>query len=617
VKYAYQIEGFNSQWVPTQDNKIILSTLPSGDYKLLIKASNSDGVWSNTPTVLNMEVLPPFYFSVLAMVIYALAIFGLLAYFIYKSKKRHLLKLEEHRLEMDREKNMQINEMKLKFFTNISHDLRTPLTLIISPLQILLNNTLDANIRKKLNTVYKNANQLLSLINSLLDFRKLDVGIDTLNLKSGDFVNLIRDAHASFSVYAEERNIDLSLTSDLESLHMQFDKDKIQKVLINLLSNAFKYTSDGGVINIHISKEEDNVCVSVSDTGSGISDENKEYVFERFYQAKQKQDKIGSGLGLHISKEYINIHGGTITLTDNEPQGCIFTFKIPIRKIDEIDDLPSMEVIDEDTVDEIEGLDDKNTRPVLLFVDDNKDLCEFIEDSLNGEYSIITAHDGQEALEQLEEHDVTIIVSDVMMPVMSGTELCKKVKTNIHWSHIPVILLTARTAEEYQLEGLELGADDYITKPFNFDLLRLRISKFIEWTERSHHAFSQKLDVSPSEITITSLDEKLIDYAIKIVEEHMGDTEFSVELLGESLGLSRGHLYKKLKVITGKGPAEFIRIIRLKRGRQLLEKSQLQISEIAYEVGFNSPKRFTKYFKEEFGILPSEYLRIQHDKANN
>ncbi len=612
VKYLYQIEGFNDQWVPTQENRIIVSSLPSGSYRLLIRASNSDGVWSNAPTVLNIEVMPPFYLSVWAMVIYALAIIGVTAYLIYKSKKRHLIKLEEHRLEVDHEKEMHINEMKLKFFTNISHDLRTPLTLIISPLQILLNDTLDEKVRKKLGTIYKNANQLLSLINSLLDFRKLDVGIDALNLKTGDFVNFIRDIHASFSVYAEERNIDLSLTSDLERLPMQFDKDKIQKVLINLLSNAFKYTPDEGIIHIHISKDGDNVCVSVSDSGSGISDEDKAYVFERFYQAKQQQDKTGSGLGLHIAKEYINIHGGTITLTDNEPQGCIFTFKVPIRKIDEIDDLLSVEVIDEDLVDEIEGLDGTNTKPVLLFVDDNKDFCEFIEDSLNEEYAIITANDGQEALELLRKHDVTVIVSDVMMPVMSGTELCKQVKTNIHWSHIPVILLTARTAEEYQLEGLELGADDYITKPFNFDFLRLRIRKFIEWTERSHHTFSQKLDVSPAEITITSLDEKLMEKAIKAVEEHMGDAEFSVELLGESLGLSRGHLYKKLKVITGKGPAEFIRIIRLKRGRQLLEKSQMQISEIAYEVGFNSPKIFTKYFREEFGILPSEYLRMQH-----
>ena len=249
-------------------------------------------------------------------------------------------------------------------------------------------------------------------------------------------------------------------------------------------------------------------------------------------------------------------------------------------------------------------------KKILLFVDDNNDFCEFIKDNLEDAYTVITANNGEEALELLQKFNVTIIVSDVMMPVMNGIELCKKIKTNIHWSHIPVILLTARTAEEHIVEGLELGADDYITKPFNFNLLKLRIQKFVEWTEKSHASFSQKIDVSPSEITITSLDEALIAKAIKVVEEHISDIEFSVEALSTALGLSRGHLYKKLVAITGKGPIEFIRTIRLKRGRQLLEKSQMQIAEIAYEVGFNSPKRFAKYFKEEFGFLPSEYLRI-------
>jgi DNA-binding response OmpR family regulator len=443
----------------------------------------------------------------------------------------------------------------------------------------------------------------------LLDFRKLDVGIDTLSLKSGDFVEFVRDIYMSFSVYANERNIDLSLTTELEDLFMRFDQDKIQKALTNLLSNAFKYTPDGGTIRIHLESRDVYVYVNVSDSGTGIGNEDKEHVFQRFYQAQQKQDQTGSGIGLHIANEYVNLHGGTITLTDNIPHGCVFSIKLPIRKIDrtersDMDNTPSEDVI--------EGMERLEVikKPILLFVDDNKDFCGFMADNLEDEYYVITANNGQEAMEQLHKQDVTIVVSDVMMPIMSGTELCEKIKTNIHWSHIPVILLTARAAEEYQIEGLELGADDYITKPFNFNLLRLRVRKFIEWTERSHNIFSQKLDVAPAEITITSLDEKLLEKAIKVVEENMGDAEFSVETLGAAVGLSRGHLYKKLMVITGKGPAEFIRTIRLKRGRQLLEKSQLQISEIAYEVGFNSPKRFTKYFREEFGVLPSEYLRI-------
>jgi len=357
--------------------------------------------------------------------------------------------------------------------------------------------------------------------------------------------------------------------------------------------------------------EFDTVCVNVSDSGSGISNEEKLLVFERFYQAAQKQEKTGSGIGLHIAYGYINLHGGTITVTDNLPQGSIFTFQIPIRKVeDEYDEKISTDkMLEEVGVEEIKSEVILLAKPVLLFVDDNRDFCEFMADSLGEDYTVITAYNGKEALEQLDKFNVTIVVSDVMMPVMSGTELCNRIKTNIYWSHIPVILLTARTAEEYQIEGFELGADDYITKPFNFDILKLRIHKFLEWTAKSHVAFSQKLDVSPSEITITSLDEILIGKAIKVVEDHMSDTDFLVDSLGTALGLSRGHLYKKLMAITGKGPAEFIRTIRLKRGRQLLEKSQLQIAEIAYEVGYNSPKRFTVNFREEFGMSPSEYLR--------
>ena len=612
VKYVYQIEGFNTQWIPTQENKIVISSLPSGSYRLLIKACNSDGVWNNTSTILFINVTPPFYESIWAYIIYIVLIISILMYYLRSKEERHRIKLEQQLIQMEHEKEIHINEMKLRFFTNISHDLRTPLTLIITPLQILLNDSTNQNMRKKLSTMYKNAQQLLTLINSLLDFRKLDVGAETLNLKSGDFVSFVRDIYSSFCIYANERNISFSLFNEMESLLMQFDQNKIQKAITNLLSNAFKYTDDGGTINIHINKQDDNVSVSVSDSGPGIKNEQKEHVFERFYQAPQNQEKTGSGIGLHIASGYINLHGGTITVTDNVPQGSVFTFQIPIREVEVKNEekLPVKKVSEEVEDEDIESEELFIAKPLLLFVDDNKDFCEFMADNLGEEYSVVTANNGQEAMEQLEKFDVTIVISDVMMPVMSGTELCKQIKSNIYWSHIPVILLTARTAEEYKIEGFELGADDYITKPFNFNLLKLRINKFIEWTKKSHIAFSQKMDVSPAEITITSLDEKLIEKAIKVVEEHMSDTEFSVESLGAAIGLSRSHLYKKLIIITGKGPADFIRTIRLKRGRQLLEKSQLQIAEIAYEVGFNSPKRFTINFREEFGLSPSEYLRI-------
>ncbi|RZJ47990.1 MAG: response regulator, partial [Chryseobacterium sp.] len=537
VRYLYKLEGFNNQWLPTEKNKIEFSSLAPGSYKLLIKAANSDGIWNENATVLEITVNPPFYLSYWAILFYALAIAGITIYFIKQTKRKHQRELEQQRIQLEHLQQINLNEMKLRFFTNISHDLRTPLTLITIPLQTILNKDLEEGLRTKLGIVYKNVEQLMSLINSLLDFRKLDVGTETLNLKAGDFVYYIEERCTLFQSYATDRNIKFSYTSEMQSLMMEFDSVKVQKILFNLLSNAFKYTPDGGSINLHIYKENKNVGVTISDTGQGIPENEKKHIFERFYQAEQSEENTGSGIGLHIVCEYITMHGGSISVKDNSPKGSIFTFKIPIQKVKKEELLQNFEIIPEKKTDE---------KPVLLFVDDNKDFCDFMSESLSEFYTVLVANNGLEAIEKLQENNVNIVVSDVMMPKMSGTELCAQIKTTIEWSHIPVILLTARTAEEYKIEGLTLGADDYLTKPFNFDLLKLRVDKFLDWTKKSHQAFSQKIDVAPSEITITSLDEQLIEKAIRAVEENISDPDFTVEELSAIVGLSRTHLYKKL-----------------------------------------------------------------------
>jgi len=608
VRYAYYLQGFDNNWHNTQENKLAFSSLAPGKYKLYIKAANSDGFWSTDATLMEITVTPPLYLSGMAIMLYILGIIGAIFFLVHRTRKHHDQKYEEQRLKLEHEQEANLNEMKLRFFTNISHDLRTPLTLIITPLQSILNSDLEEGLRKKLVNINKNAEQLKQLISSLLDFRKLDAGAETLKLGPGEFVNFIKEICIPFRAYALEQQTKFTFSDEVKELSMMFDGNKVKKILFNLLSNAFKFTPAGGNIDVHLYLDEDKVCVSVSDSGEGISEIEKSHVFERFYRVKQKNEQSGSGLGLNIVQDYVHIHNGTITVMDNVPQGSIFTFKLPIVEIEQ-GDISVQTEPEQDQINEPEQTEDTQQLPVLLFVDDHEDFREFMSDSLKDEYNVLIASNGQEALEQLKNNDVNIVVSDVMMPVMSGTELCSRIKTDINWSHIPVILLTARTAEEYRIEGLEKGADDYLTKPFNFELLKLRIQKFLEWTEKSHTSFSQKIDVSPSEITITPLDEQLIEKAIRIVEEHMADADFSVEELSRDLGLSRSHLYKKLMVITGKGPAEFIRTIRLKRGRQLLEKSQLQIAEIAYAVGFNSPKRFAINFKNEFGASPSDYMR--------
>lgn len=334
------------------------------------------------------------------------------------------------------------------------------------------------------------------------------------------------------------------------------------------------------------------VRIQVADTGIGIKDENKEKVFDRFFQEQHAATTyVGSGIGLHIVKEYVTLHQGTIRITDNRPQGSIFVITLPVVG---------------GTNEERQLCHGSQEEGIsVLVVEDNDDFRRFLVGCLKEHYQVFEASNGKEALEILSQQSVQMVISDVMMPVMDGLELCHAVKTDIRFSHIPVILLTARTAEEHVLGGLREGADDYITKPFNLDILLLRIQKLLQWTQSNHEKFG-KMEVSPSEITISSLDEQLIEKAIRIVEENMDNSEFSVEELSAQIGISRSGLYKKLMSITGKSPLEFMRILRLKRGKQLLEKSQLSISQIAYQVGL-SPKQFAKYFKEEYGCLPSEY----------
>ena len=382
--------------------------------------------------------------------------------------------------------------------------------------------------------------------------------------------------------------------------------------MYNLLSNALKYTPDGGSVKVTLAADQQ-LRISVADTGCGVSDADKSRIFQRFYQVRTDDAKAGSGIGLHIVSEYVRMHGGTITVTDNEPQGAVFT--LVIDRQENVQEGVQEDVQRQPDADALAApVKADDVKQCILVVDDNNDLRTFIVDSLRTAYAgknyeILEAPDGVEALECLKANEVTLIVTDIMMPRMDGMELTRRVKTDIQLSHIPVIMLTAKQTDRDIVSGLKLGADDYLTKPFNMEHLLLRIDKFIEWQQQSHEMFRKKVEVNPSEITITPLDEQFVQKALTLVEEHMADSDYSVEQLSSDLSMSRANLYKKMMNITGQSPHDFMRSIRLKRACQLLERSQMQVSEIAYAVGYSSPKRFSENFKAEYGVTPSEYMK--------
>ena len=619
TRYAYRLLGQMSDWVTTDHNYVSFHALPPGNYTLQLCVCLEDGTMS-PPRELRISVAPPFYRTLPMYIIYGIFIFAILYLLWLWMHKRQQERTEHQRQLMERQKMEQITEMKLQFFTNISHDLRTPLTLIISPLEQMVKKVEEGrmpdNLLAQLKNIRKNAQLLLNEVSALLDFRRLDAGGETLNVQRGDIVGHLNSILVSFSDYAEERGIRLGFEHDVDSFIMDYDREKMNKVVYNLFSNALKFTPVGGSVTLSFSQGRDSVSIAVADTGKGIPDIDKPNIFKRFYQsATNDSSQTGSGIGLHIASDYVRLHNGTISVSDNNPVGTVFTVTLPVKNEAlsvKNDELPSEVATGSDegaAVADSSLSTQHSSLKTLLIVDDNQDMLSFVSSCMKEDYEVRTATDGASALDILQHEQIDLIISDVMMPGVDGFELCRRVKSDINLSHIPVILLTARTTDVSRIEGLQLGADDYLTKPFNIEVLRLRVKKFIDWEQNNHLQFRQKMNIEPSEITITPLDEQFIKNAIALVEQNISDSDFSVETLAAEVAMSRSTLYKKLMAITGQGPAEFIRTIRIKRGKALLEASQMQITEIAYAVGFTTVKSFTMNFKAEYGMTPSEFLR--------
>ena len=642
TRYFYKLEGFNEDWLEeTADmHRVTYTNLAPGTYTLKVKATNSDGYAGTEEASLKIVILPPFWMTPWAYICYVLLLIGAVCLSLYTVQRRERNKFKIRQMEQDAKKNEEVNQMKFRFFTNVSHELRTPLTLIISPLESMMKDTADENRLDKLKLMHRNALRLLTLVNQLLDFRKNEVAGLHLSLSEGDVVAYVQNICNSFLMLSEKKNVHLTFFSAVDHLNMAFDEDKVGKIVMNLLSNAFKFTPEGGRVDVSIDvlketpETPEMLEIKVSDTGAGISDENKERIFERFYQVEQEGDNhqsTGSGIGLSLVRDFVTLHGGTVRVFDNVGTGSVFVVDIPVKHKEPSaagasalsseaqalssgeqtlssgeHALPSggEEQLSDRTSEEVLAEAEKE-KPLALIVDDNEDLVGFMKDALSLYFRVKSAGNGKEAWLAIPDLMPDIVVSDVMMPEMDGNELCRWVKSDKRTANIPFILLTAKQAIEDKVEGLTIGADDYVTKPFNVEVLVLRMRKLIDWSRKNKSR--THIDPEPSEIVITSLDEQLVAKAIKYVEDNISRPDLSVEVLSRELGMSRVQLYKKLLQITGKTPTEFIRIIRLKRAMQFLRESQLNVSEIAYNVGFNNPKYFTKYFKEEFGVLPSVF----------
>ena len=615
--YKYKLEGLNKEWLPMENHIITLSNLPSGKYKLLLKKQDINHHENQEIVLLNIEIDSPIWSTGWAYCLY-LIIVALLCYFRYRyyhRRQKFREKMREIRAAAKHEK--EVNDMKLQFFTDISHDLRTPLTLIITPVETLMNTVKDADMQLTLSIIYRNARNLFGLVNQILDFRKLERSSGQLNLSYGDVVAFVREKMVGFQLMAKGQNLSMTFESDMDKFLLAFDKDKLSKVINNLLSNAINYTPSEGEIGIRMMRKENQLCMEVWDTGNGIPKEERPHIFERFYASARAGGKFASsGLGLNIVKEFADLWGGKVELEDNLPKGTRFKVYLPISQQEIEKQQGKLEQQGKQNLQDSKEADLKSCalplekrNATILLVEDNVDLLTYMSHVLSREYNVCQATDGNQALQVLKGSEVDLIISDVMMKGMDGYELCRTLKSDINTSHIPIILLTAKTMSMDEIKGLELGASDYITKPFNFDVLRLRIRALLDSIQQARNRIVSDEEIKPSEVTVTTLDEQLLADIIHIIEENMGDAKFNVDDLSVKLCMHRTNLYKKLQFITGKTPAQFIRMMRLKRGKQLLSRGNVLISQVAYEVGFNDPKKFSRYFKEEFGMYPSEYAK--------
>jgi signal transduction histidine kinase/ligand-binding sensor domain-containing protein/DNA-binding response OmpR family regulator len=633
-QYGYMLEGYDTSWTYSGERQYArYVNVGPGHYIFRVKCSNNDGVWNEEGSSVAVIIAPPFWRTWWAYTFYVVLAVGLLYVLRRYELNRQALKFSYELGMVESAKLREVNTVKSRFFANISHEFRTPLTLILGPVRELHAVQPDEKSKEKLSMIERSAQRLLQLINQLLDLSKLEAGGMKLQAAPGNIVPFVRGIAQAFQSSAGRRSLTLSVEESEEAIELYFDRDKMEKILTNVLSNAFKFTPAGGKVTVAVSQDTPGtgvrgmssgfVCISVSDTGIGIPPEELSHIFDRFYQvdASQTREHEGSGIGLALAKELVELHHGTISVKSEVGKGTTLALRFPAGRAhlspDEIAAAPQVEedpvIPDHDAADlpmaessEAASHSPDESLPLILIIEDNADVRTYIRDYLVPDYRVDEAGDGNDGIRKAKDVIPDLIISDVMMPKIDGYEVCKRVKQDEKRSHIPVILLTARAGQENKLEGLETGADDYLTKPFDAKELVVRIRNLIEIRRKLRERFSKTQVLKPGEIAVTSIDDRFLQKVMAVVEQKMGNEKFSVEELAGNVGMSRSQLHRKLSALTGQSPTNFIRYMRLHRAMDSLQKDAGTVSEIAYAVGFSGVSYFTKCFREQFGTLPSE-----------
>lgn len=626
--FAYKLDGYDKEWYYSNSLRTVsYSNLPHGTYRFLVKAANSDGKWNDIPTELGITVLPVWYKTWWAFLLFAIAFLGIV-FLIFRYL--WIRKSMEARIEMertDRERQKEMNEMKLRFFINISHELRTPLTLILAPLEEMISKVNDRWMHKQLRHIQQNTNRLLHLVNQLMDYRRAELGVFGLKVKPNNIHQVIEKNFHFYERLAQRKNIQYSFYSELEDKEIICDPGYLELIEHNLLSNAFKYTGEGQSITVVLKEDNDMLLLQVKDTGSGIPVDKQGKIFERFFQVDNEH--LGSGIGLSLVQRLTELHHGRIELDSQEGVGSTFSIYLPTDESAYSPDEKStgtkdeeeqpayttnnqdMYIVDTEKTDETENQtsNEELRSECILIVEDNTEILEYLSNELGKTYPILKAGNGAEALEIIKKQKADLILTDVMMPVMDGLQLCKQIKQNLSTCHIPVIILSAKADLKEQLEGLQVGADDYIPKPFSLAVVAAKIRNMLRTRYRAIQHYSNSLEIEPEKIALNPLDEELLKKAVDVVERHMDDIEFSTEVFAREMYMSRSNLHLKMKVLTGESTNEFIRKIRFNQACKLLKEERYTVAEISTMVGFNTPSYFATSFKKYFGCLPSEYAK--------